>query len=98
MCCTQDQRIPILRANQLQADGQTRRRQAARHRNSRLLRQVEGIRERRPAQPSASWPPLWYLIPCFKRRDREGRRQQQIEALMELGQLRAQVCPLHDDL
>src|SRR6266568_5727120 len=98
MCCPQDQCIPILRANQWPADVQDRRRHTARHRNSRLLRQVKGVRERRPGLPSAPWPTLRYLMPCFKRREREGRCQQHVEALMELGELHTQVCPLHSGL
>ena len=54
MSCTQDQRIRVLRANQLQADGKARRRHAAWHRNSRLLSQVEGVRVWGPGLPSAS--------------------------------------------
>src|SRR6266516_2409059 len=98
MSCTQDQRIPILRANQLQADGKARHRHAAWHRNSRWLSQVEGVRVWGPGLPSAPRPTLRCLMPCFKGRDREGRCYQQVETLMELGQLHAQICPLHGGL
>ena len=52
----QHQRVAEHRADELQADRQAGRRQAARDRAGRLLRQVERIGERRPAEHRRSDP------------------------------------------
>ena len=88
---TQHERIAEHRADELQADRQTVRGQAARHGACRLLGQIEGITERCPPEQA----PSGVIAPCARRpriegRDRNGRCDQQIEALHELAHMRAQ--------
>src|SRR5919201_1843452 len=90
----QDQRVRVPGADDLESDGQMRRREATRYQDRGLLSQVKGIAKRRPGWPSAIRPVGWHLASRLERGNRDRRREQQIEPLVEPGHVDPEVTAL----